>query len=240
MARNCRRIFRWSGLLVAYFVAAVVAPTSVAAQTDRQQKSFGEAVIGFLDHWLVKRAPEAAVRQHLSHQVNDARLLPRESFSAVEYEKRFVIADRRPQPIPNEAAVRKMSDYLAGAIESEQRAPKTLKDALAPLNSESDPELWRLLARKDLNPNPVDSLPIVWIPIHRWEHFSWTASPTIGHRVLIPQRIQAMDLQMRGVLFRIPHIGSPRSSLALMLWADESRSKRGPWKFWGLIPVPTE
>jgi hypothetical protein len=228
------RVVRRSLAVVA---AAALLAVGVQTQAPPPAPSLPVAVGHFLDEWLVRGNPRAAVAAHLSLRLNDERLIPAEYYSPGEYAKLMASPDR--PAINRTAATERFERVMSRWSASRPQIASARSGALAPVDRGAQPELWEGLREFDITPALLSEVPALAYRLKDFSSYEWVSPVTVGYRTLVPEMI-SKGLHVEGVISRIRVRDTSKAWMLFMFWANEGTNAREDWKLLGLAPVPTE
>jgi len=186
----------------------------------------------FLDTWVVKRDPQAAVEGRLSSALADERFLPPDAFRPGEYGKRFATQSSRTEaavvgPQEFEGAVQQQLASRLDPTSVMESNRGGLVSLLAPFSPDvvrdTAPDFWRVAADRNPRSLPVAGVPSIAYQVRNWDDIAWTASPTIGYRAALAEVIVAKRLDVQAVVTKLKAIADAPESFIVTLWSDEGR-----------------
>jgi hypothetical protein len=217
-------------------MALAAATTSQGQSRVDADTQLARSVRQFLDAWLIRSAPKEAAGM-LSTLVKDERLVPAEWYSAAAYRERFGGPQANAErPISWDVARARFAEYLDRTLRSEPlprfESVDTLLLPLAPADAQKvDPQLWRIVAPRE--PRTLPQLAVLAYGVRSWDDVSWTASGTVGYRMLLPALIDRERLDVQAVVMRL-RLDLPTPALLFTLW---SRPQTMPTAAWSLLGV---
>jgi hypothetical protein len=166
--------------------------------------------------------------------------MPAETYTTAEYGQRLRAGlGTAPRKAASGEFTSRMKDLLERIRLETQPEARSVKEILAPLDAGTDPELWQILNKRDVRPRQLPGLTGFVYDVRSWEDISWTTSGTVGHQVANPDTLSALGRNHRAIVFRLQMARLKGSSMICMLWAQEQQAPDS-WRFWAVIPVPTE
>ncbi len=212
--------------------AAAPQRASASNQADAD-RALAEQVTQFLDAWIVKHNPRAAVAGRVSSSFGDERFVPAGAFDPQEYSRRFPESTAFA-PASRTVTAQEFQDGverdLAAKIEPDAArvapAPVDLGSALAPytlaIAQETSPQLWRIISPKEPRTIAVAGVPSLAYRVRDWSDISWTASPTIGYRFALADVIAKQNINLQAVVTRLKSAESETTVMTVVtLWSDE-------------------
>lgn len=233
-------------------VAGQPGPDRPSSESDQRLSA---EVTRFLDAWVVKRQPQAAVAGKTSTAFGDRRFVPAAALSPQEYKaQEAAAAAASSTPISAQAFQSAIETQLASLLgdgdpsSAPQSAaptlPPTLAEMMVPLSPEAarekERQLWRLIADRNPRPLMIAGIPSLAYRVREWRDISWTASATIGFRFAMANIITQQNINLQAVVSRLkPPSGQSDESVIVTLWSDEGRGG-AEWRFVGVESLATQ
>jgi hypothetical protein len=211
-------------------------------------------VTRFLDAFVAKRQPGAAITGRATALFGDQRFVPPSTLSDTEYRALAsqATADAAVPITPKEFEAA-LQEQLASALadpdapDGPQAAPVTppsLASLLQPFSSEvarqTDPDVWSAVGPHNPRPLLVAGVPSLAYQVRDWPDIEWTASGNVGFKFALASVIQQRNVNVQAVVTRLKATGSAtRDPLIVTLWSDEGRGG-AEWRYIGFEPVPIQ
>ncbi len=214
-----------------------------AAINEADQRLTAE-VTEFLDDWVAKRRPSAAVSGRASAVFGDRRFVPTAALSEAEYKAQAADASASA-PIGPQTFESTLQMQLAAALGDDAplqgAAPAGapgLESLLKPLSPEiareTDPELWSHLGPHNPRSVAIAGVPSLAYQVRDWSDIQWTASGNTGLRFALAGLINERKVNVQAVVARLKGIeGATREPLLVLLWSDEGTGGM-EWRYFAM------
>ena len=227
-----------NAIRVAVSIGLLTLAVPAASMQAPPPQALSTAVTKFLDAWLVSGDANAAATAHLAPRALDERFVPVQFYRDEEY-ARLQAVPLAAMPLSRPAAAERFGAVLQRLRARDAVKAESLKQALAPVDQQSIPELWQELRQLDIIPRQVPGLAALAFPLRDSASYEWIGTETVGYRVAVPQML-AQGRSVEGVVCRIIERGLSKPWMLFMFWSNEGSSAAEDWRLLGVVPVPTE
>jgi hypothetical protein len=212
-------------------------------------------VTRFLDAWLIKRDPQAAVAGKTSTAFVDERFMPPAALSPDEYKAQMAAPAAAPaDPVTPQAFQAAMQSQLSASLQVDAAAAPpnaavststaTLATVLADFSPEAakqkEPDLIDQVGHRTPRALTVSGVAVLAYPAREWRDIAWASSPVIGFRFAMADIISKRGIDVQAVVARLKPVEEAVGEVTVLtLWSDEG-SQGARWRLLGVARPPSE